>query len=223
VLAWIVTRDPKLVEDFAPDKEKRPIATWGQIFEDAAAQKFEAAFNEMKYKGQKGQLHVTGCPWVGGKAYDRCRIEASHWGAGADLLDHRVLRTKDGTNRFGLPYVEDWVEVWFDPASVLSQWPPTIEPLVEATAPAAVPRRAPGRPPTKAAAAEEALRKLLRTREITKAQLLKNLKDGGLKREDIARRIGIGRTTVHQVIASVLGEPEFSDSPMRRIATNNDE
>jgi hypothetical protein len=192
VLAWIVTHDPKVVEDFAPDKEKSPAAKWDQIFADAAEQEFEAAFSKMIYKGEKGQLPATGCPLVDGNVYDRCPIEASHWGAGADLSDHRVLRTKEHANRFGgKVYPEDWVRVCFDPGSVLSQWPPAIEPLVEATAPAAVPRRAPGPHPAKTAAAAEALRKLLRTGEITKAQLLKNLKDGGLKYEDIAGRIGI--------------------------------
>jgi hypothetical protein len=125
VLAWIASRDPKVVEDFAPDKTKRPTAKWSQIFGGAAQQKFEAAFNEMKYKAMSGQLPARGCPWHDrdGQEGDRCQIEASHWGAGAKLWD-QVLRTKQQISHFGVPYVEEWVRVWFDRASVLRLWPP---------------------------------------------------------------------------------------------------
>jgi hypothetical protein len=140
VLAWIVTRNPKVVEDFAPDKEKRPMAKWVQIFEDAAEQKFKAAFNEMKYRAQKGQLPAKGCPWYDrdGEQGDRCQIEASHWGAGADLWD-QLLRTKQQTSLFGVPYVEEWAWVWFDRASVLRLWPDPDTPPTAAPASTAAP------------------------------------------------------------------------------------
>jgi DNA-directed RNA polymerase specialized sigma24 family protein len=61
--------------------------------------------------------------------------------------------------------------------------------------------------------AAEKLRSLLRNRKVTRPELLKSVRDGGLKYEDIGELIGIGRTTVPSVIKLVLDEPEFADSP----------
>jgi DNA polymerase III gamma/tau subunit len=66
---------------------------------------------------------------------------------------------------------------------------------------------------------------LLRRGEISISQLTNSVTEGGLKHAYIAGLIGIGRTTVPKVIASVLNEPEFTDSPQsdksRQKATND--
>jgi hypothetical protein len=146
VLAWIISRDPKVVEDFAPDG-KTPSAKWDEIERAAAAREVvdsgaknvqpqrKAAFAAMVYAGESGKLSASGCPWLDGKEYTRCQIEANQWGAGAHLWDW-VLRTKQQVNRFDVVYVEEWVRVWFDRASVLRLWPgPDAAPVASAAIP----------------------------------------------------------------------------------------
>ena len=74
-----------------------------------------------------------------------------------------------------------------------------------------LPRRPPGPNPILTTSAEEKLRNMLRSGEITQAKLVNPIKEGGLKQEDLAKKLGVeSRTTAKKVVERVLSEPEFS-------------
>jgi hypothetical protein len=74
-----------------------------------------------------------------------------------------------------------------------------------------LPRRPRGPDGVKTRAAAEKLRNMLRSREITPAELINPIGEGGLKQDVIAYLLGVkSRTTAKSIVELVLSEPEFA-------------
>jgi hypothetical protein len=123
VLAWIVSRDRKLVEDMAPDdqsaQEKRKEIDWSAAYNAAALDapaSFGAALVAMAYAAEAGFITASGRRFYDGRdPGSRRLILRGKWSSKAILTD-TILET-DPSSKI------KWMDVWFDRESVVEMWP----------------------------------------------------------------------------------------------------
>ena len=172
MLAWIISRDSKMVEHMASDGQsalkKWKAVDWcieAQQAESRGAKKvsatFEAALAAMAYAAETGLVTACGCIRYD-KGPGRRQSISSHFWTNGITLDDSILKTHPNSMHAGLRTV-DWLGVWFDRPSVLQIWEDSIqhvEPIARTESkksPEEITLKEPGPKAPKARAAYEAL------------------------------------------------------------------